>query len=172
MSRYILIGALNPKISGMFCRMLVSCLLLHFFPSTIMDIMGWLAKNYWNPISIFAGQNPCSLAESMFNDTSGGKNMFSMLCVELVLRQFKGHPVLFGMVRFQREVRGSHAGGSHAGGSHAGTETRCSTRWPTQLEERIIQLKDDEILDNTVIFGIATISTVLFIYIYIGCIIQ
>jgi hypothetical protein len=98
------------------------------------------------------------------------KNMFSMLCVELVLRQFKGHPVLFGMVRFQREVRGSHAGGSHAGGSHAGgshagTETRCSTRWPTQLEERIIQLKDDEILDNTVIFGIVTIHTVLYIYI-------
>ena len=87
-----------------------------------------------------------------------------MLCVELVLRQFKGHPVLFGKVRFQREVRtgGSHAGGSHAGGSHAGTETRCSARWPTQLEEQIIQLKDDEILDNTIIFGITTINTVFF----------
>ena len=34
----------------------------------------------------------------------------------------------------------------------------------TQLEERIIQLKDYEILDNTIIFGIATINTVFFIY--------
>ena len=32
----------------------------------------------------------------------------------------------------------------------------------TQLEERIIQLKDYEILDNTIIFGIATINTVFF----------
>ena len=143
-----------------------------FFPSTIMDIMGWLAKNYWNPISIFAGQNPCSLAESMFNDTSGGKKicfqcyMWSLSCDSL--KDIQCFLVWFGSnVKWEDHTLADHTLADHTLGRRHDAARVGRPNWRNESSSWKMMR-----------FWIILLSLELlqfiqcFIYIYIGRIIQ
>ena len=101
---------------------------------------GPMSLNHWNLISPFHWLNPSS-----------------MPCLELVLRQFRGHPCSVFLVR-----RGSNVNMTTLDHTLGRDMAMQRHGCPTQLAERIMQLKDDEILDNTIIFRIATDNKVHF----------